>query len=168
MAELAATKQATFLWEGKDKKGNRVKGRGLARDEMEVRADLRKQGIISIFATLGLILIYVAFRFDLAYAPGAVLCLFHDVMITVGIFILIGKEFNVSMILGGQIRGAAVAAHAGDGFALVEDLTVFVGGLRSKHGSHQQDRFASARRDVTDAVGRGRGRVGTDHQSVLR
>ncbi|MBP7611086.1 MAG: type II secretion system F family protein [Steroidobacteraceae bacterium] len=45
MAELAVNKQATFLWEGKDKKGNRVKGRGLARDEMEVRSDLRKQGI---------------------------------------------------------------------------------------------------------------------------
>jgi len=44
MAELAV-KQATFLWEGKDKKGNRVKGRGLARDEMEIRSDLRKQGI---------------------------------------------------------------------------------------------------------------------------
>ncbi|MGB7905561.1 MAG: type II secretion system F family protein [Steroidobacteraceae bacterium] len=45
MAELAVTKQATFLWEGKDKKGNRVKGRGLARNEMEIRSDLRKQGI---------------------------------------------------------------------------------------------------------------------------
>jgi type IV pilus assembly protein PilC len=45
MAELAVTKQATFLWEGRDKKGNRVKGRGLARDEMEIRSDLRKQGI---------------------------------------------------------------------------------------------------------------------------
>jgi type IV pilus assembly protein PilC len=45
MAELAASKQATFLWEGKDKKGNRIKGRGLAKDEMEMRADLRRQGI---------------------------------------------------------------------------------------------------------------------------
>jgi type IV pilus assembly protein PilC len=44
MAE-AAVKPITFLWEGKDKKGNRVKGRGLARDEMEIRADLRRQGI---------------------------------------------------------------------------------------------------------------------------
>jgi type IV pilus assembly protein PilC len=41
----AAVKPATFIWEGKDKKGNRVKGRGLARDEMEIRSDLRKQGI---------------------------------------------------------------------------------------------------------------------------
>jgi type IV pilus assembly protein PilC len=45
MAELAVAKQATFLWEGKDKKGNRLKGRGLARDEIEMRSDLRKQGI---------------------------------------------------------------------------------------------------------------------------
>jgi type IV pilus assembly protein PilC len=45
MAELAASKQATFLWEGKDKKGNSVKGRSLARDEMEIKADLRRQGI---------------------------------------------------------------------------------------------------------------------------
>ncbi len=45
MAELVAGKQATFLWEGKDKKGNRVKGRGLAKSEMEMRGDLRRQGI---------------------------------------------------------------------------------------------------------------------------
>jgi len=45
MAEAVAGKQFPFLWEGKDRKGNRVKGRGLARDEMEMRADLRRQGI---------------------------------------------------------------------------------------------------------------------------
>jgi type IV pilus assembly protein PilC len=45
MAEVVAGKQFPFLWEGKDKKGNRVKGRGLAKDEMEMRADLRRQGI---------------------------------------------------------------------------------------------------------------------------
>jgi type IV pilus assembly protein PilC len=45
MAELVAGKQYPFLWEGKDRKGNRVKGRGLAKDEMEMRADLRRQGI---------------------------------------------------------------------------------------------------------------------------
>jgi type IV pilus assembly protein PilC len=45
MAELVANKQFPFLWEGKDKKGNRVKGRGLAKSEMEMKADLRRQGI---------------------------------------------------------------------------------------------------------------------------
>ena len=45
MAEVIAGKQFPFLWEGKDKKGNRVRGRGLAKDEREMRADLRRQGI---------------------------------------------------------------------------------------------------------------------------
>src|SRR6188508_399807 len=44
MAEVAV-KQSPFRWEGKDRKGNRVKGRGLATDVMEMRLDLRKQGI---------------------------------------------------------------------------------------------------------------------------
>jgi type IV pilus assembly protein PilC len=45
MAEAIANKQAPFLWEGKDRKGNKVKGRGLAKSEVEMRADLRRQGI---------------------------------------------------------------------------------------------------------------------------
>ncbi len=64
----------------------------------KVGASLRTQGLISIFATLGLILVYVAFRFDLAYAPGAVLALIHDVSFTAGLFVLLGKEFNLTLI----------------------------------------------------------------------
>ena len=45
MAEAVAGKQFPFMWEGKDRKGNRVKGRGLAKDEIEMRLDLRRQGI---------------------------------------------------------------------------------------------------------------------------
>ncbi|MDH4053610.1 MAG: type II secretion system F family protein [Rubrivivax sp.] len=45
MAEVVVGKQFPFLWEGKDRKGNRVRGRGLAKDELEMRADLRRQGI---------------------------------------------------------------------------------------------------------------------------
>ena len=45
MAEVVVGKQFPFRWEGKDRKGNRVKGRGLAKNEMDMRADLRKQGI---------------------------------------------------------------------------------------------------------------------------
>jgi type IV pilus assembly protein PilC len=45
MAEVITGKQFPFLWEGKDKKGNKIKGRGLAKSEQEMRADLRRQGI---------------------------------------------------------------------------------------------------------------------------
>ena len=64
----------------------------------KVGGELRRQGFVAIMATLALILVYVAFRFDLAFAPGAVIALFHDVSIVVGIFVIINHEFNLSMI----------------------------------------------------------------------
>ncbi|HET7922543.1 MAG TPA: type II secretion system F family protein, partial [Gammaproteobacteria bacterium] len=41
----AAAKQINFVWEGTDKKGNRVKGKAMAASEIAVKADLRRQGI---------------------------------------------------------------------------------------------------------------------------
>ena len=64
----------------------------------KVGGELRRQGFVSIAATLGLVLIYVAFRFDVGFAPGAILALFHDVSLTVGIFVLAQLEFNLPMI----------------------------------------------------------------------
>lgn len=64
----------------------------------KVGSDLRQQGVLAVGATLALVLIYVAFRFDLSFAPGAVLSLFHDVSIVAGIFTLMGLEFSVSLI----------------------------------------------------------------------
>ena len=63
-----------------------------------VGAELRRNGLLSIFFSLLLILVYVAFRFDLSFAPGAVIALFHDVSITIGIFCLIGHEFTLPTI----------------------------------------------------------------------
>ncbi len=64
----------------------------------KVGADLRRQGVVAIVAALGLVLIYVAFRFDLAFAPGAILALIHDVSVTAGLFVLLQLEFSVPMI----------------------------------------------------------------------
>jgi preprotein translocase SecF subunit len=64
----------------------------------KVGGDLRRQGFISIAATLGLVLLYVAFRFDVGFAPGAILALVHDVSIVVGIFVFAQLEFNLPMI----------------------------------------------------------------------
>ena len=47
MAQAAtATKDIPFLWEGKDKKGNRVTGKSLASSEQALRTDLRRQGVV--------------------------------------------------------------------------------------------------------------------------
>lgn len=64
----------------------------------KVGAELQRQAVISIGATLVLVLIYIAFRFDIAFAPGAILALIHDVSVTVGIFVVFQLEFNLPMI----------------------------------------------------------------------
>ncbi len=59
---------------------------------------LRMSGFLSMFYALLCILIYVTFRFDFRYSPGAVLALFHDTMITLGVFILTGKQFDLQIL----------------------------------------------------------------------
>ncbi len=63
-----------------------------------VGRQLRDAGIKSILYAMGLILIYVAFRFDLRFAPGAVVCLFHDVVLTIGAFVLMRREVSLPTI----------------------------------------------------------------------
>ena len=64
----------------------------------QVGAELKRNGFLAVFYCLLVILIYVALRFDYKYAPGAVLCLFHDAVITLAIFILVGKEVNIPVL----------------------------------------------------------------------
>ncbi|MDG2375429.1 MAG: type II secretion system F family protein [Woeseiaceae bacterium] len=46
MAETAAVSNTPFLWEGTDRKGNKVKGKSMAGNEAQVRAELRRQGVV--------------------------------------------------------------------------------------------------------------------------
>ena len=59
---------------------------------------LRNGAIKALLYAMGLIMLYVAFRFDLRFAPGGVIALIHDAIITVGVFVVIGKEFNLTTI----------------------------------------------------------------------
>jgi preprotein translocase subunit SecF len=64
----------------------------------KVGKDLRQKGLLAmLYAVVG-ILIYVTWRFELRYAVGAIVALIHDVVITVGIFSLLGKEFTLPII----------------------------------------------------------------------
>ncbi len=64
----------------------------------KVGASLRTAGMLSLLVTIGLILIYISFRFDFSFAPGAVLCLFHDSAMVVGLWVLTQMEFGLPMI----------------------------------------------------------------------
>jgi preprotein translocase subunit SecF len=59
---------------------------------------LREDGLTSLFLALLAILVYVAVRFDLRYAPGAVVALFHDVTISFGILVLLRVEISLPIL----------------------------------------------------------------------
>ena len=63
-----------------------------------VGEQLRNSGVLSLIVALLLILIYIAFRFDVRYAPGAVVALVHDVIISVGVFTAIQMEVSLPII----------------------------------------------------------------------
>jgi preprotein translocase subunit SecF len=64
----------------------------------QVGQELKRNGLLAVFYSLLVILIYVALRFDYKYSPGAVICLAHDAIITLAIFVAVGKEVNVPIL----------------------------------------------------------------------
>lgn len=77
------------------------KGEGVQRLEtVGARAgeQLRNDGILSLVVALMFILIYIGFRFDLRYAPGAVAALVHDITLAIGFFTLTGLEISLPII----------------------------------------------------------------------
>ncbi len=64
----------------------------------QVGAQLREQGILATVYAMLFILLYIAVRFDLFFAPGAIVALIHDLALTVGVFALFQLEFNLQTI----------------------------------------------------------------------
>lgn len=61
-------------------------------------SSLRMSGFLSMLYALICILIYVTVRFDARYSPGAVLALFHDTVITLGVFVITQKQFDLQIL----------------------------------------------------------------------
>ncbi|WP_428265934.1 protein translocase subunit SecF [Haliangium sp.] len=59
-------------------------------------AELREDGIKSLFYAMALIMLYLAFRFDIRYAPGAVIALLHDAILVVGVFAATWTEVSLT------------------------------------------------------------------------
>jgi preprotein translocase subunit SecF len=74
-----------------------------------------KGGLAMLYALIG-ILAYVAWRFEWRFALGAVIALVHDVLVTVGVFSLLGLEFSLPVL-------AAVLAVIG--YSLNDTIVVF-------------------------------------------
>jgi preprotein translocase subunit SecF len=63
-----------------------------------VGSELRANGLKSLLVACVLILIYITFRFSARFAPGAIIALVHDIGITVGIFVILGMEFDLRVL----------------------------------------------------------------------
>ena len=64
----------------------------------QVGDELREQGGLAMLLALGLVMLYIAFRFQIKFAVGAVVALVHDVIITLGFFSVIGMEFDLTVL----------------------------------------------------------------------
>lgn len=64
----------------------------------QVGDELREQGGLAMLLALGLVLIYVGFRFQIKFAMGAVVALAHDVLIILGFFSITRLEFDLSVL----------------------------------------------------------------------
>ena len=74
---------------------------GIRRTEFvgpKVSSELVESGVTSVLLALGAMLIYIWFRFEWQFGVGAVIALGHDVIMTIGIFALLGLEFNLSTV----------------------------------------------------------------------
>mgnify|MGYP005993548767 FL=1 len=64
----------------------------------KVSAELLKSGVIAIVLSLTAMLLYIWIRFEWQFSLGAILALFHDVVITLGFFSLLNLEINLSIV----------------------------------------------------------------------
>jgi preprotein translocase subunit SecF len=64
----------------------------------KVGGELIEAGVTAVLLALGAMLVYIWFRFEWQFGVGAVVALLHDVLLTIGIFALLGLEFNLSTV----------------------------------------------------------------------
>jgi preprotein translocase subunit SecF len=64
----------------------------------KIGADLRKQAVLVVLYALAAMLIYIAFRFEWIYGVAAVVAVFHDTVITVGLFSIFNKPIDLTVL----------------------------------------------------------------------
>jgi|TARA_R110002049_G_scaffold111455_1_gene260703 preprotein translocase subunit SecF len=82
----------------------------------QVGDQLRDQSGLGLLVALGVVMVYVAFRFQYKFAIGALLALLHDVVIVVGVFALFQLDFDLTVL-------AAILAVIG--YSLNDTIVVY-------------------------------------------
>jgi preprotein translocase subunit SecF len=64
----------------------------------KIGADLQRQAVLAVLYALGGMLVYIAFRFEWIYGVAAVIAVFHDTIITIGLFSLFNREISLTVV----------------------------------------------------------------------
>ena len=89
----------------------------------KVGGELRQKAIWAVLTSLGAILLYVGFRYEFKFALGAVVALFHDVFVTLGVLCFMNREISLTVL-------AALLTIAG--FSINDKIVVF-DRIRERH-----------------------------------
>ena len=100
---------------------------------------LRLSGVKAMFWAILSIMIYIAIRFDFRYAPGAMISLFHDVIVVAGIIAWTGHEFSLQTV-------AALLAIIGYS---INDTVIVYDRIREHE---ERDKTITLRQHINDAV----------------
>jgi preprotein translocase subunit SecF len=111
----------------------------------KVGAELRRNGTKALLIAFALILVYVGFRFSIEFAPGGVIALVHDVLVTSSIWLLLGQQFDLQVL-------AALLALIGYS---INDTIVIFDRIREVMGVHtKQDLPAVINQAINQTLSR--------------
>ncbi len=120
--------------------------------------DLQRKGIYATLASIGGILVYIALRFRLSFAVGAVVATFHDILVTVTFLTFFGYELSLNVV-------AALLAITGYS---VNDTIVIFDRVRENLRSMRRDTLADVvNKSVNQTLGRTIITAGTTFLAVL-
>ena len=89
---------------------------GESRTGATIGAEVEWNAFLSVALSMVVILLYVAFRFEVGFGVGAVVASIHDILMTIGIFVIFGHQFSAPMV-------AAILSIAG--YSINDTIVVF-------------------------------------------
>ncbi|NOU36933.1 MAG: protein translocase subunit SecD [Kiritimatiellaceae bacterium] len=111
----------------------------------QIGAELKKSGLVALTLALLGIIIYLAVRFEFGFAAGAVVAVVHDVIITVGIYCLLGRQLSLTTV-------AALLTIIG--YSVNDTIVVFDRIREDIRGSHGKPYVEVANRSINRTLSR--------------
>ncbi len=111
----------------------------------KIGSELSGKAVMAIISALGLILLYISIRFEFRFALGAIAALTHDVLVTLGIFSLLGYEISLPII-------AAFLTIVG--YSLNDTIVIFDRIRENVKASKRESYYSIVNHSINDSLSR--------------